>query len=156
TLTTAMPRVAGTITGAFQTMVCKVAGTSCAAPAAPRHDGLDPSAPTYGPLLRGPRLPVGGGLPFPGSRSITVDPSKKGSTHVKGAKAGYSVGVTAKFERSTSPCSIDGEGTPSVTLSTSADIKINGGVDGEAKGVGADITGSIGTSTTYNIQTDPS
>jgi hypothetical protein len=91
---------------------------------------------------------------------MTIDPTKKGSTNddpnATGPKAGYSVGVTAKFERSTSPCSIDGTGTPSVTLATSADIKVNGGVNGEAKGVGASITGSIGTNTTYQIKTDPS
>jgi hypothetical protein len=92
--------------------------------------------------------------------SVTVDPSKSGSTNddpdYEGPKAGYKVGVTAKFERSTSPCSIDGTGTPSVTLATTADIKVTAGVNGEAKGVGASVTGSIGNSTSYQIKTDPS
>jgi hypothetical protein len=91
--------------------------------------------------------------------SVTIDPSKSGSTNddpdYKGPKAGYKVGITAKFERSTSPCTIDGTGTPTVTLATTADIKVTGGVNGEAKGIGASITGSVGNTTSYNIKTDP-
>ena len=72
-----------------------------------------------------------------------------------GAKAGYKLGVSAKFERSTSPCSIDGTGTPTVTLSTIADLKAQAGVNGEKGGFGAGVTGSLGTSTTYSVKTDP-
>jgi hypothetical protein len=60
-----------------------------------------------------------------------------------GAKAGYKLGVSAKFERSTSPCSIDGTGTPSVTLSTTASIPMGSSIllnHDSYKGVDASAT----------------
>jgi hypothetical protein len=137
-------------------------GGSSPSPGQPRDlpfKALDPSAPTSGPAIGTRPRNVGADLPFPGSVSVTVDPKKKGSTNADpdftGPKAGYTVGVTAKYERTTSPCSVDGTGTPTVTLSTSADIKVEVGADGKAKGYGAGITGSIGTSTGYDVKTDP-
>jgi hypothetical protein len=161
-LTTSMPGVAGTIASAAQTVICKVSGTSCGggsrsgpgsgqAPE-PAFKPLDPSAPTDGPAIGDQPVDVGAGLPFPGSRSVTVEENDKGEL---GPKSGYKVGVSATFERSTSPCSIDGTGTPSVTLSTSADIKVTAGVNGEGKGMEAAVSGSMGDKTSYDVKTDP-
>jgi hypothetical protein len=159
--------VASAVTTTFRQAICAVGVTSCPggsspSPGQPRDlpfKALDPSAPTSGPAIGTRPRNVGADLPFPGSVSVTVDPKKKGSTNADpdftGPKAGYTVGVTAKYERTTSPCSIDGTGTPTVTLSTSADIKVEVGADGKAKGYGAGITGSIGTSTGYDVKTDP-
>jgi hypothetical protein len=167
---TAMPSVAGAMGGAAQRAVCLVGGGSCGgaggrpAPGT-RKSALDPSAPNSGPAIGPGSRAVG--LPFPGagSISVTVDASheggpanakpEEGAPPDPSAKAGYKLGVSAKFERSTSPCSIDGTGTPTVTLSTTADIKAEAGVNGEKGGVGAGITGSLGRSTTYSVKTDP-
>ena len=167
-LFTTLPSVAGTVTAAARSMVCKAGATSCPSGSGsgsgsnrsnPSFKPLDPSAPTSGPAIGTNPRPVGSGLPFPGSVSGTVDESKTGSTAKdpasEGPKAGYKVGVSATFERSTSPCSIDGTGTPSVTLSTSADIKVTAGVNGEGKGMGAAVSGSIGNKTNYDVKTDP-
>jgi hypothetical protein len=154
---TTIPKVGTSIVATARAAVCKVGGMSCGGSG--QGNGLDPNAPTSGPAIGAHPRNVGAGLPFPGSVSVTIDPSKSGSTNDdpddKGPKAGYKVGVSAKFERSTSPCSIDGTGTPTVTLATTADIKVTAGVNGEAKGVGASITGSVGNTTSYNIKTDP-
>ena len=160
-LATTLPSVAGTITGAARSMICKVSGTSCGGSGQGSGSGqaqnpgaspLDPSAPTDGPAIGDHPRDVGAGLPFPGSVSATVDQNDEGKL---GPNSGYKVGVSATFERSTSPCSIDGTGTPSVTLSTSADIKVTAGVNGEGKGMGAAVSGSLGDKTSYDVKTDP-
>ena len=84
--------------------------------------------------------------------SVTAEQNDEGKI---GSKGGYKVGVSATYERSTSPCSIDGTGTPSVTLSASADIKVTAGVNGEGKGMGAAVSGSLGDKTSYDVKTNP-
>jgi hypothetical protein len=160
-LATTLPGVAGTITSAARSMICKVGATSCGGSSSssrpaqtPQFQALDDTAPTHGPIIGYRPGDIAPGLPFPGSVSVTIDKNQKGSTG-DDPKAGYKVAVSAKFERSTSPCSIAGEGKPTVTLATSADIKVEEGVNGEAKGVGAAIKGSIGDKTSYEIKTDP-
>jgi hypothetical protein len=157
------PAVAAAIGGTAQRAVCMVGAGSCGSGGGVQSR-LDPGAPVKGPAIgAGPRAV---GLPFPGagSVSVTVDADHKGPADATpahgappdpGAKAGYSLGVSARFERSTSTCSIDGTGMPSVTLSTAADIKVQGAVNGEKGDVGAGVTGSLGTSTTYSVRTDP-
>jgi hypothetical protein len=163
-LTATLPGVAGAVTGAARSMICTATGTSCGGGSGsgqgpgsgqapdPAFKPLDPTAPTKGPAIGNNPPDVGADLPFPGSVSATVDENDKGKL---GPKSGYKVGVSATFERSTSPCSVDGTGKPSVTLSASADIKVTAGVNGEGKGMGAAISGSIGDKTSYDVKTDP-
>lgn len=42
-----------------------------------------------------------------------------------------------------------------MTLSASADIKVTAGVNGEGKGMGAAVSGSLGDKTSYDVKTDP-
>ena len=42
-----------------------------------------------------------------------------------------------------------------MTLSASADIKVTAGVNGEGKGMGAAVSGSLGDKTSYDVKTNP-
>jgi hypothetical protein len=160
-LTTTLPGVAGTITSTARSIICKAGATSCPSSSSGQGSGqgsgqppdpLDPSARTNGPAIGAHPRDVGADLPFPGSESVSADQTDNGPI---GSKGGYKVAVSATFERSTSPCSVDGTGTPSVTLSTSADIKVTAGVNGEGKGMGAAVSGSLGDKTSYDVKTNP-
>src|SRR5690349_10634738 len=85
--------IGASIVDTARTAICKVGGMSCSSGSSRPKNGLDPSAPTSGPAIGGHPRNVGAGLPFPGSVSVTVDPSKSGGTNgdpdYEGPKAGY-------------------------------------------------------------------
>jgi hypothetical protein len=148
-LVTALPAVAGTISSGMQTMVCKVAGTSCPAsngnqPVTPVAQlpgaGEDPNAPNDGPG-------IGTGMP--------ID-NIPGFGDGQGWSAKHeSPAFTATVEQTNSPCTIDGSGKASVTLGASVDFNFHIDAGAKNKKIEASVEASLGNKTSYEVQTDP-